>query len=234
MIDDYLIEVPRFEPLARFHRGGAARVFYKGSSKQKPTAEEYALAEVANKRWADYKQNTVPAQDKYMKTVDNMGTEEANQAARGIAGSAVSAKYSEAEKPTLGLVGRRGLNVNSGAAKASLAKLTTDQGTAAAEAIDGASLSQEDQHIGGLQSVTAMGRGQASGAQSGLTNLAQSAAAAASNKAVSDFNSNAATLEAAGTLAGAYGKYKYPKGFAKPSAAGMTDAGSAETYKGMS
>jgi len=232
VIDDYLIEVPRFEPLARFHKGGAARVFYKGSGKQKPTAEEYALAEVANKRWADYKQNTVPAQDHYMKTVDNMGTEEANQAARGLAGSAVAAKFSEAAKPTLGIVARRGVNVNSGAAKATLANLATDQGNAAAEAIDGASLSQEDQHIGGLQSIMAMGRGQSAGTQAGLTNLAQAAANAASNKAVSNFNSRAATLEAAGTVAGAYGKYKKPKAFG-PSF-GATDAGSATEYESMS
>lgn len=219
LLDGCLIEPPRFQPMARFHKFGAQRVFYKGSApQQKETEQEKALAEVANEQWARYKEVGIPAREAFFKTVNDSGTEPANTFARGTAASATKAKYG-------------GLNmVKPGAGAASPANTSGGFTLAMARAKDtadntqGASLSQEDMHVGGLQDIVAMGRGQATQARAGLSDLAVQANQKATQDATNQFNNRAANMSAAGTLVGA-GAQAYLggglSGVKKPGAVGV-------------
>lgn len=189
LLDGCLIEPPRFQPMARFHKFGCQRVFYKGDApQQKETEQERALAEVASEQWGRYKEVVIPAREAFFKRVDDSGTEPANKFARGAAASATTAKYG-------------GLGLATPAAK--------QFGLAMARAKDttsntqGASLSQEDMHVGGLQDVVAMGQGEATQASAGLSDLAVQASQKATMDATNQYNHRAGNMAAAGTLIGA-------------------------------
>ncbi len=202
MIDDFDFVPARFEPVPLFERFGMQRVFYKGDApKQEETAEEKALAQVASEKWARYQSVGVPAQDKYIQRVNDMRTDGANQVARGHAASATMAEFTQ---PTLRTITQPG--VNPGRMKAGLFDMAVERAKAVGDNAVGASLSQEDAAIGGLQSVVEMGQGQSSTAQAGMSDLASAASAKASDDAVNKFNDRAARLAAVGTLAGAAGQ----------------------------
>lgn len=197
MIDDF--EANRFKPLVRFHKGGAQRVFYKGgSAKQQPTEQEKALNDVAIEKWKMHQQTDVPAQNYYMDRVKELGSDGAQSFARGVGGSSASAEFGKA--PVFKQVTPGGVNVNSGAAKGSLLRLANRAGKSATDSINGAGLSQADRQVGGLQSVMAIGEGQSTTAQAGLSDLAVQANHKAAADAENEFNSRAATRSAAGTL----------------------------------
>lgn len=189
LLDGCLTEPPRFQPMARFHKFGAQRVFYKGSApQQKETEQERALAEVASEQWARYKEVGIPAREEFFKRVNDSGTEPANTFARGAAASATSAKYGE-----LGLKTRPAGQFGLAMARARDAETNTM----------GASLSQEDMHVGGLQDVVSMGQGEATQARAGLSDLAVQASQKATMDATNQYNHRAGNMAAAGTLIGA-------------------------------
>lgn len=189
LLDGCLTEPPRFQPMARFHKFGCQRVFYKGDApQQKETEQERALAEVASEQWARYKEVGIPAREEFFKRVNDSGTEPANTFARGAAASATSAKYGE-----LGLKTRPAGQFGLAMARARDAETNTM----------GASLSQEDMHVGGLQDVVSMGQGEATQARAGLSDLAQQASQKATMDATNQYNHRAGNMAAAGTLIGA-------------------------------
>lgn len=218
LLDGCLTEPPRFQPMARFHKFGCQRVFYKGDApQQKETEQEKAMAEVAAEQWARYKEVGIPAREAFFKKVDDSGTEPANTFARGTAASATTAKYGD-----LGLKTKP-----AGQFKLAMAR-AKDAGTNTS----GASLSQEDMHVGGLQDVVAMGQGEATQARAGLSDLAQMASQKASADATDEYNSQADNAAAAGTLVG--GAYQaYGKGFSKPKPGlGTLDQGNTDRLLG--
>ncbi len=200
LLDGCLIEPPRLQPMALFHKFGAQRVFYKGSApQQKETAQERALAEVAAEQWERYKQVGIPAREEFFKRVNDSGTEPANTFVRGTAASATTAKY-----------GGLGLK----APPRAQFGLAMDRAKDSADNTQGASLSQEDMHVGGLQDIVSMGQGEATQARAGLSDLAQKAASRAASDAELQYNDTAARNAAIGTLTGAAvqmsGKLKTP------------------------
>lgn len=204
MIDDFDSGfVPaRFEPVPLFDRFGVQRVYYKGKApKQEETAEEKALADVAGEKWARYQSVGVPAQDKYIQRVNDMRTDGANQVARGHAASATMAEFTQ---PTLRSITQPG--VNPGRMKAGLFDMAVERAKAVGDNTVGASLSQEDSAVGGLQSIVQMGQGQSSTAQAGMSDLASAASSKARDDAMTKFNDRAARNAALGTLAGAAGQ----------------------------
>jgi hypothetical protein len=215
LLDGCLIEPPRFQPMARFHKFGAQRVFYKGSApQQKETEQEKALAQVASEQWARYKEVGIPARDAFFKRVEESGTEPANSFARGTAASATTANYG-----TLG---------TSAPAKSGFT-LAMARAKDGAENTQGASLSQEDMHVGGLQDIVSMGQGDPTQARAGLSDLAQRAASKAGNDAAIQYNDRAAKAAAAGTLTGAAGQL-YMGSKSKLPGAGVS--GDPEKYRG--
>ena len=198
LLDGCLIEPPRFQPMARFHKFGAQRVFYKGSApQQKETEQEKALAEVANEQWARYKEVGIPAREAFFKTVNDSGTEPANTFARGAAASATKAKYGGLNMVKPGVGASSPANTSGGFTLAMARAKDTAGNT------QGASLSQEDMHVGGLQDTVSIGRGEATQASAGLSDLAIRANQKATQDVTNQFNNRAANMSAAGTLAGA-------------------------------
>ena len=73
---------------------------------------------------------------------------------------------------------------------------TTENMTMAENSVD-------DQYVGGLKNISAIGRGQSATAQAGLGDIANTAASKATSDAVSAFNRKAGTINAVGSIAGA-------------------------------
>lgn len=169
--------------------------------KQEITEEERALAEVAAQKWERYKTAFAPAQEAYMAKVDALGTPQVNRYARGAASSSVTAQASQ--RPGLRLAASRGLNLNSGSVLADMADTARDTQSVATDTTLGAQLSAEDAYAGGLQAVAAMGQGQSSQAQAGMSDLARIASDEARTKLQTKLQERQARKELIGTLAGA-------------------------------
>lgn len=206
---DPLEDLPRFRTLPKKLNGH--RVFYKGDAPSvKETKEEQALAEVAQKKWQYYQDNYKPLEAEYMQQVDNLDSGGAYDFASGTASSATTAAFTGARDRMAQDLQSAGVNPNSGKYKFGLAGLADAEASSSADSKARALTSQQDEYVTGLSNVSAMGRGQATNAQAGLSDLAQSANTKAASDAGNAWNGKAATINAAGSLFGA-GAHEYAK-----------------------
>lgn len=190
---------------------GRINLFCKGDAPSvKETKEEQALAEVAQKKWQYYQDNYRPLEDEYMSQVDNLDSEGAYDFASGTAASAATAAFDGARKNMASDLQGAGINPNSGKYKSGMAGLADAEAMSSADNKSRAMTSQQDEYVTGLSNVSAIGRGQSTNAQAGLSDLAQSANAKAANDAGNAWNNKAATIGAAGSLFGA-GAHEYAK-----------------------
>jgi hypothetical protein len=206
---DSLEDAPRFVPCSLFEKFGIQRVFYKGKDpKVRETKQEVALAEVAEKKWQYYKDTFRPLEDEYMKQVGDMDSDGARQFATGTAASATTAAFGDAHKRMESSLQDQGVNPNSGKYKTSVMGLADAEAMSSADNKSRALTSQEDAYVGGLTNVSAIGRGQSTTAQAGLSDLARSSSTKAASDAGNAYNNRASLINAAGSVFGA-GAEKY-------------------------
>lgn len=182
---------------------GKRALFCKGDAPSvEETKEEQAFAEIAGKKWRYYQDNVRPLEEAYMNDVNALNTEGARDFAAGVAGSSTSAQFDNARKQAAESLNSAGINPASGRYQATMTGLSDYQGAATTENKTMAENSVDDQYIGGLQNISAIGRGQSTTAQAGLGDLASSAANKARGDAYSAFNNRAGTVNAVGAIGG--------------------------------
>lgn len=192
-------ETNRFKPLARFKWG----VYYKGSApKVYETPEEQALAEVAARKWNHYQENYVPLENYFMAQTEKENAPGAYKMASGAAASAGANEFSRASQQASQSLASRGINPNSGAFGISQGSISASQGASTGTNMARAQTAQQTRYVGGLSNIAAMGRGNATEAQQGMTDIAANAQRDAINAAESSWNSTAARRGALGTVAG--------------------------------
>lgn len=176
------------------------------------TPEEKALAEVAAEKWNHYQEVFVPLENHFMSEVEKQDSDAAYKHASGMAASAGSRNFDQANRQAASSLASRGLNPNSGAFNATQANLTADQGASTGTQMANAQTQQQTKFIGGLSNIAAMGRGQATEAQQGMASMASTANRLAAENAQSAHNSRAARNYAIGTAAGGLANaYDKPK-----------------------
>lgn len=203
---DALEDAPRFLPCAHFYKFGAQKVFYGGGGGGggiKETREEQELARIAGEKWKHYQENYVPIENRYMQEVDKMDTEGAYDFARGASGSATAAAFADPKQRMHEDLTSAGVNPNSGKYKASMSRVADAQGLSSADSMSRSTIDQQDQFVQGVSNISALGRGQATAAQAGLTDVAGTAANKAASDAFSAWNSRSANVNAAGAVFGA-------------------------------
>lgn len=197
-------ELPRFLPCPLFEKFGVQRVFYKGDAPSvKETKEEQALAEIAEAKWGYYQDNYRPIENEYMDRVDAMDSEGSYDFVKGAAGSATSAAFEKPKSQMAEQYQQAGINPNSGKYKSAMSGLSDAQGASAADSMSRAQTDQQNQFVQGLSNISAMGRGQATTAQNGMTEAAGLSSSKAASDAKDAWNNTAARNSAVGTVFGA-------------------------------
>jgi len=188
---------------------GRINLFCKGDAPSvKETQEEKAYAEVASDKWRYYQDNFRPLEDAYMDDVNSLNTDGARDFASGAAASSTAAAFDEARQGTSQALTSAGINPASGRYQSAMSGLRDAEGMASTENRAMAKNSVDDSYVGGLQNISAIGRGQSTTTQAGLSDLASSASSKAASDAYGAFNKQAANINAVGSLAGA-GIYAY-------------------------
>lgn len=182
---------------------GRINLFCKGDAPSvKETKEEQAFADIAGKKWQYYQDNFKPLEQAYMDDVESLNTDEARDFASGVAGSSTAVAFDDAQKQAAKELTSGGINPSSGKYQTTMSGLSDYQGASATENKTMAENTVDDQYIGGLQNISAIGRGQSTTAQSGFGDLANSAASKATDDAVNSFNKRAGTINAIGSAGG--------------------------------
>lgn len=220
--DDYVFgddlgDVPRFRPVAHYHRMGTQKVFYKTGSdapKQEESEREKAFAKVARERWRYQKDTFDGAKEAYMGQVDRQDDETSYQHVKGAAGNAVKKAYSGANEK----LAESGMDMGSGRFRKSLFELSEDEAESGADTMGRAQTQQQDEYVTGVRNVSAMGRGEANKAQRGLGDVAYLANQEAERDAVESYNDSAFKRQTVGTVAGmaARGLQEVPFGQNQP------------------
>lgn len=199
---DPLEDAPRFCSLPKCLNGH--RLFYKGGSASvKETKEEQALADVAAKKWQYYQETYRPLEDAYMAQVGELNSQGSYDFAGGTAASATTAAFDGARQNMAEAMQQQGVNPNSGKYKSGMSGLSDAEAMSSADNKSRALTSQQDEYVTGISNISAIGRGQSTTAQAGLSDLAQAANQKAASDAGNAWNSKAATTNAVGGLFGA-------------------------------
>ncbi|WP_157497748.1 hypothetical protein [Gilvimarinus chinensis] len=213
MFDDTLTPDPmeeraHFKPVSLFNRFGAQKVYYKGDAQEvEETPFEKEAAKVAQERFEYYEENYEPINAEFRKKVDEMDSDGAYGFAEGAARSGTMAKFGEAKQGVMNSLHASGVNPNSGRSKMAMSSLADAEATSAADTSARSLNSQSDEHATGVANVVAIGNGEATQAQQGLSGLAQQSASKAADDAYATHNSKAARNQAIGSLAGAAAQF---------------------------
>lgn len=146
-----------------------------GSEKAKESPQERALAEVAMSNWERYKTVFRPAEDKWLRDVNqSTGAEKAQVA--GQAAGMVGDQADAATEATVREAAASGINPNSGRFQGEIGGIGTERAKATGKATAASDVGVDTRQLGRKMGVVAVGRGQATGAAAGLSELAQTAA----------------------------------------------------------
>lgn len=181
-----------------------------GGGEVKETAEEREIARIATEQWNDYQTRFIPVENAYMDKARI--TDEDTDFLQGEAAKAVQGEYSKAEQRLMTQFGLSGAAPGSGKFGAGMAALDAGRGAQLGLSVAQTGEQAKDLHAEGLQSMIAMGRGQAHNAQLGLGQNAALAAGNAINNAANRQYGRAATGQALGTAAGMAARHYMPTG----------------------
>lgn len=186
-----------------------------GSADIKETPEQKELAKVAAEKWNYSQQHLAPLMDKYMAQTDQMASENALSYQRGRSNETAQTQQAQQDLQANDALRRAGLDPSSGRAQMTHTQLKQGQAEAAGENAGRIETEQLNQHVLGLQNITAIGQGEASQAQAGMGALASQGAQQQQQNAFNAFNRRSANLQLVGSLAGAGASY----GLNQPSSA---------------
>ncbi len=163
---------------------------------QKPTAQELAQFAIAKEKWANYQDNGVPLQDRYIDMLTNDKLN-ADGSVRTDAGQAV-ARAQQQWQPLLS----RAVNPNTGRGRTGMVPMLAKKMASDANIEAGTRFSQQGGYLQGLADVAAMGRGQVAGTLNSMQSLAGQAAQVANADALDAYKDNVADQRAAQGLLG--------------------------------
>lgn len=162
--------------------------------KMKETAYEKALADVAKAKWKDYKRRYVPFEKKAIRDVTDKAT---NRILTDRIAGTVNADLAE-QMPLSALP--VGVDPSSGRVRTALNAL--NKASRGGSAIAEARQAGRDLRVEGLKAAVDIGRGQATEAQLGLTDLASSSVKKKLENAYSDFDERSSTSNMVGSALG--------------------------------
>ncbi|MHB0820134.1 hypothetical protein ACYCFK_17890 [Stutzerimonas stutzeri] len=193
-----------------------------GSNDIKDTPEQRHAAQVAAEKW-NYAQDTLaPLEVRYMANVEDMGSAGRMSYIRGATNQASMNNLSQGMQQVGSQLGQAGINPNSGRWQGTQADWAEQNAQQGGETMGRAQFQQSAEQIKGLQNIVAMGAGESTQAQAGLSDIASTSASDARSTAANNFNRRSANLQLLGAAAGAATSY------------GMNNFGGASTGAGGS
>lgn len=186
----------------------------------KDTPEQRYAAQVAAEKWNFAQSNLAPLEDQYMANVEDMDSAGRMSYIRGRTNQASMDNLSQGLQQVDTQLGQAGINPNSGrwlGTQTDFAEQNAQQG---GETMGRAEFQQQAEQVKGLQNIVAMGSGESTQAQAGLSDIAATSAADVRSDAANNFNRRSANLQLLGTAVGAAANYGMNKFSAAPAAAG--------------
>lgn len=195
----------------------------KSDNTIKDTPEQRHAAQVAAEKWNFAQNNLAPLEDQYMANVEDMDSEGRMSYIRGRTNQSSMGGLSQGLQQVGQQLGQAGINPNSGRWQGTQADLAEQSAQQGGETMGRAQFQQRAEKIKGMQNIVAMGAGEATQAQAGLSDIASVSARDARNDATNSFNRRSANLQLLGAAAGAaanygmntYGRSSFPAGQAQ-------------------
>lgn len=187
----------------------------KSDNTVKDTPEQRYAAQVAAEKWNFAQNNLAPLEDQYMANVEDMDSEGRMSYIRGRANQSSMGGLSQGLQQVDQQLGQAGVNPNSGRWQGTQADLAEQSAQQGGETMGRAQFQQRAEKTKGMQNIVAMGAGEATQAQAGLSDIASASARDARNDATNSFNRRSANLQLLGAAAGAatnYGMNKFGGG----------------------
>lgn len=183
-----------------------------GDDKVEETPEQKAVVEIAAKKWNFSQQTLKPLMQQYMDKTDSMKSGAALSYQGGRSNEEAQAVQQQQRMEVQEQGRQAGLDPSSGRAQMTGSQLSAGQADAAGDYAGRAQNEQINQHVMGLQNITAIGQGQAGQAQAGLGHLAEVGAQEQRADAQNKFNRRSANMQLVGSLAGAGAGYAKENG----------------------
>lgn len=200
----------------------------KSDNTIKDTPEQRYAAQIAAEKWNFAQETLAPLENQYMANVEDMDSAGRKSYIRGRANQSAMANQSQGMQGVDAQLGMAGINPNSGRWQGTQADLAEQSAQQGGETMGRAQFQQDGEKIRGMQNIVAMGSGQATQAQAGLSDIASASASDARSKATNNFNRRSANLQLLGAAAGAATSYGMNGGLA-----GLK-GGAADTAMGQS
>jgi len=173
----------------------------KAPKKQKPTAQEQALAQVSSAQWTDYKARFRPAEEALAKNAELTSGERAR--VKGEVSADTAAAFKGMTRSTITAGAQAGAQASSGKTKLSLAADASAAGKARgvgqAVAETGAEIDEQGRQL----QIAGFGRGVAQNVTANMSRGAQRATRLALAASEAKFQRNEANLAAVASVAGA-------------------------------
>ena len=174
-----------------------------GDNKVKESAAHQELARIATEKMILYDDELAPLENLYFDKVDATKSQPQKDFLTGSAAKSTERAFADVENRISGANIERGVDPNSGRFKSDIAEVQRQKADSSGESQALAEITQEDEYVGGLQNIVAMGAGQDTKAQEGITRLAQYGEQKAAADAQQAWNSKVDRLDIAGSVAGA-------------------------------
>ncbi len=147
------------------------------------TEEQKVSAEIALDRYNYYERTFVPMENDYIKDVQSRNDESEHVRLAGDVSTEFKSNFDNTAQANHKALSAEGIDPSSGMAQSVHQKTATDQAVVGSDATNRAQVELQDSYVGGLQNVVAMGEGQATEAQQGLQDIANTSAQVAADKA---------------------------------------------------
>lgn len=169
----------------------------------KETPQEKALAEVAMKQLADYRQRWSPLQRQLASKITAAGAPD-SRARRQAAGKAAvdnTVQFGDAERQVTATTSAA-TGLGSARTKMTITGMGDDKATSRALGLAGADQAVDDAYMEGLGMLTAMGRGERAGAVQGMADIAARSGRQAAADAATSLRRRAGNAQLVGQVAG--------------------------------
>lgn len=171
-----------------------------GAEGPKQSPEEKALGELSIERWNDYQSRFRPVEDQFIKDVQI--TDSDYSQARGQASTAVQQSFDNAEKGLTTNLMMKGHDPSSNSFVDAVDDISLDRGLSMGAALNETNNAVDEKHVKGLQTVVAMGQGQATDSMKGLSDIAYDATRDSLNRAQTSFDQQSAGRQLVGQAMG--------------------------------
>ena len=178
------------------------RLFCKGGdNKVKETADQKMQARIAAEKWQRAEKTLAPLQNLYMGKVAELNVDEAFDAASGVAAQGTLQAFSGANEQAQKKLNAQ-VNPNSGKAVTTIASLNDSLSESTGENSARAKQTTLQDYAIGESNIVAMGQGQSTNAQAGMSRLANASISKAGQDAQNAYNEKVNTANTFGSAAG--------------------------------